>query len=94
MLTEHHTPIGALISQCQQLAEQLFHEPVRVRVELLPSLDGDSWRADVRSSQKPIAAAATLLAAPPARGKRGALQQLLDALHANAEAGRASVEAS
>jgi hypothetical protein len=80
MLMEAHTPVWLLLGECQRLAEQLFRKPVRVRFELLPSLDGDSFRADVRSAQEPAAAAPTLLVAPPARGKLAALRQLLAAL--------------
>ena len=83
MLTETRTPVRALIEQCQRLAEGLFDGSVCVRFELLPSLDGDSYRANVRGSLEPTAAGETLLSAPPGRGKLGALRELLQVLRTN-----------
>jgi len=88
MLIEAHTPVWLLLGECQQLAEQLFREPVRVRFELMPSLDGDSFRADVRALPEPTAASPKLFVAPPARGKVGALRQLLAALRKTVCGGR------
>ena len=48
MLSMPHTPVRVLIAECERAAKERFGPFTRVETTLVPSLDGDFWRAQVK----------------------------------------------
>jgi hypothetical protein len=81
MLSEHYSPVRALIIECEQLAERRFATQVHIRVGLVPSLDGDFWSAEVLA----LAESVPLEAPCHARGKIAVLRALREHLIASSD---------